>query len=119
IKDINITKKENNINKNTTNKTNNNSTILEYENYQKQAITKYLPEYLASYFNNFDVSEIKMIKDNLFKAKKSYFNDLAIISKEGLFIQYCPEVEFTVENLEFELHALLKRLHGKSEEHTS
>src|SRR5699024_10704745 len=63
---------------------------------------------------NFDVSEIKMIKDNLFKAKKSYFNDLAIITKEGLFIQYCPEVEFTVEKLEFELHALLKRLHGRS-----
>src|SRR5699024_4762608 len=54
------------------------------------------------------------IKDNLFKAKKSYFNDIAIISKEGLFIQYYPEVEFTVEHLVIELHALLKRLHGKS-----
>src|SRR5699024_3283429 len=86
----------------------------EFENYQKQAMPKYLPEYLASYFNNFNITEIKMIKDNLFKAKKAYFNDLAIISKEGLYIQYFPGDELTVEQLEIELHALLKSSHGKS-----
>src|SRR5699024_2644017 len=112
--DMNSSNKEKDVDTNTSNQTSHNSAILEFENYQKQAMTKYLPEYLASYFNNFNISEIKMIKDNLFKAKKAYFNDLAIISKEGLFIQYFPEVEFTVEHLEFELHALLKRLHGKS-----
>src|SRR5699024_8869857 len=112
--DMNSPNKEKDVDTNTSNQTSHNSAILEFENYQKQAMTKYLPEYLASYFNNFNISEIKMIKDNLFKAKKAYFNDLEIISKEGLFIQYYPEVEFTVEHLEFELHALLKRLHGKS-----
>jgi hypothetical protein len=96
-----------------TNQTSHNSAILEFENYQKQSITKHLPEYLASYFNNFDVQEIKIIKDNLFKAKKAYFNNLKTIANNGLFIEYYSDVEFTVESLEDELHALLKRLHGK------
>src|SRR5699024_9804861 len=112
--DMNSSNKEKDVDTNTSNQTSHNSAILEFENYQKQTMTKYLPKYLASYFNNYNIIEINMIKDNLFKDNRSYLHDLVSISKVGLFIQYFPGVEFTVEHLEFELHALLKRLHGKS-----
>ncbi len=97
----------------TSNQTNHNSAVLEFENYKKQSLTKYLPEHLANYFNNFDLNEIKIIKDNLFKAKQSYLNDLSLISNYGLFIQCSEEQKYSVEDLEFELQKLLKRLHGK------
>src|SRR5699024_6004240 len=100
--DMNSSNKEKNVETNTLNQTNHNSAILEFQNYQKQAMTKYLPKYLASYFNNFDVSENKTITHHLLKAKKCYYNDLAIITRAGLIIQYYPEVEFTVQHLDFE-----------------
>lgn len=105
--------KENNNSKNQTNQSNNQSYVIEYENYKKQQITKYLPEHLGSFLNNFEVHEIKSIKDDLFKAKKSYENDLNFMTQEGSFIKHDEQTEFTVEELEMNLTSLMKRLHGK------
>lgn len=98
---------------NQTNQSNNQSYVFEYENYKKKQITKYLPEHLGSFLNNFEVHEIKSIKDNLFKAKKSYENDLKFMTQENSFIQHNDHTEFTVEDLEMDLTLLMQRLHGK------
>lgn len=105
--------RENSNSTNQTNQSNNQSYVFEYENYKKKQITKYLPEHLGSFLNNFEAHEIKSIKDNLFKAKKSYENDLKFMTQEGSFIQHDEQTEFTVEDLEIELASLMKRLHGK------
>lgn len=111
--DMYVYKESNNNSTNQTNQSNNQSFVFEYENYKKKQITKYLPEHLGYFLNNFAVDEIKLIKDNLFKAKKSYENNLKLMQQDGSFINHDEQTEFTVEDLEMELTSLMKRLHGK------
>lgn len=106
--------KESNNSTNQTNQSNNHSYVFEYENYKKKQITKYLPEHLGSFLNNFELHEIESLKDNLFKAKKSYENDLNFMTQEDSFIKHNEQTEFTVEDLEMDLILLMQRLHGKS-----
>lgn len=111
--DMYVEKESNNNSTNQTNQSNNQSYVFEYENYKKKQITKYLPEHLAYYLNNFEVDEIRLIKDNLFKAKSSYKNNLDFMAQEGSLINHDEQTEFTVEDLEMDLAQLMKRLHGK------
>lgn len=96
-----------------TNQTNHNSSVLDLNVLQKDNLTAYLPERLASYFKNFSVKEIEIIKNDLFKGKAAYFNNLKIINQYGLFVQYSNDVEFSVETLEDELNRVLSRLNNK------
>src|SRR5699024_3737469 len=58
--------------------------------------------------------DIVLIKDNLFTAKKSYFNDLDILTTKGTLIARDISIEFSVEHLQVELRDVLKRIKGKS-----
>ncbi|MBF0795260.1 replication initiator protein A [Mammaliicoccus lentus] len=111
--DMYIYKDKNNNSTNQSNQSNNQSFVLDYKNYKKKQITKYLPDHLGNFLNNFEVDEIKLIKDNLFKAKKSYENNLKLMTQKGSFIKHDKQTEFTVEDLEMDLTSLMKRLHGK------
>lgn len=92
---------------------NNESSVIEYEKFKKQQLVKYLPEFLGSYLTNFELDEIVLIKDNLFMAKKSYHNDLDIITTTGALVEREEQVEFSVEDLATELQSVFKRIHGK------
>lgn len=104
----------NEVNNQTTDHTNHNSEVIEYNNFKKQQLVKYLPDYLSSYLINFDEKDIVLIKDNLFTAKKSYFNDIDILTTKGTLIPRDILIEFSIEHLQVELRDVLKRIKGKS-----